>query len=154
VNQHSCARVVHDVISDAACTTNCLAPVAKVINDRFGIERGLMTTVHSYTNDQRILDVVHDDPRRARSAAMNIIPTSTGAAKAVALVLPELRGKFHGLAMRVPTSTVSLVDFTADLSKAASVEDVNGALCEASESTLKGILAFPEEPLTSRDFQG
>ncbi len=154
VNHEAYDPARHNVISNASCTTNCLAPVAKVVNDRFGIERGLMTTVHSYTNDQRILDVVHDDPRRARSAAMNIIPTSTGAAKAVALVLPELRGKFHGLAMRVPTSTVSMVDFTADLSRSASVEAVNGALCEAANGEMKGILAFSEEPLVSSDFKG
>jgi glyceraldehyde 3-phosphate dehydrogenase len=154
VNQDAYDPARHSVISNASCTTNCLAPVAKVVNDHFGIERGLMTTVHSYTNDQRILDVVHDDPRRARSAAMNIIPTSTGAAKAVALVLPELRGKFHGLAMRVPTSTVSMVDFTADLTKSASVEAVNSALCEAANGQMKGILAFSEEPLVSSDFKG
>ena len=125
-----------------------------MINDHFGIERGLMTTVHSYTNDQRILDVVHDDPRRARSAAMNIIPTSTGAARAVALVIPELKGKFHGLAMRVPTSTVSMVDFVADLQREASAEDVNAVLREAAGAELKGILAFSDEPLVSSDFRG
>lgn len=144
----------HHVISNASCTTNCLAPVAKVVNDAFGITRGLMTTVHSYTNDQRILDVVHDDPRRSRSAAMNIIPTSTGAARAVALVLPELKGKFHGLAMRVPTSTVSMVDFVADLEKSVSAADVNEALRSAATGPLSGILAFSEEPLVSSDFKG
>jgi glyceraldehyde 3-phosphate dehydrogenase len=154
VNQDSYDPAKHDVISNASCTTNCLAPVAKVINDRFGINHGLMTTVHSYTNDQRILDVVHDDPRRARSAAMNIIPTSTGAARAVALVLPELKGKFHGLAMRVPTSTVSMVDFTAELETEASADDVNAALREAADGPLKGILSFTEEPLVSSDFRG
>jgi glyceraldehyde 3-phosphate dehydrogenase len=154
VNEDVYDPAKHHVLSNASCTTNCLAPVAKVINDKFGIQRGLMTTVHSYTNDQRILDVVHDDPRRARSAAMNIIPTSTGAAKAVALVLPELKGKFHGLAMRVPTATVSMVDFTADLEKNASAEEVNAALKEAAENGLSGILSFSEEPLVSSDFKG
>jgi glyceraldehyde 3-phosphate dehydrogenase len=154
VNQDAYDPTRHHIISNASCTTNCLAPVAKVINDRFGIERGLMTTVHSYTNDQRILDVVHDDPRRARSAAMNIIPTSTGAARAVALVIPELKGKFHGLAMRVPTSTVSMVDFVADLGREASAGEVNAALREAAEGELKGILAFSDEPLVSSDFRG
>jgi glyceraldehyde 3-phosphate dehydrogenase len=154
VNQNAYDPAKHHVISAASCTTNCLAPVAKVINDHFGIERGLMTTVHSYTNDQRILDVVHDDPRRARSAAMNIIPTSTGAARAVALVIPELKGKFHGLAMRVPTSTVSMVDFVADLEKEASAEDVNAVLRQAAGAELKGILAFSDEPLVSSDFRG
>jgi glyceraldehyde 3-phosphate dehydrogenase len=154
VNQDVYVPAKHHIISNASCTTNCLAPVAKVINDRFGIERGLMTTVHSYTNDQRILDVVHDDPRRARSAAMNIIPTSTGAARAVALVIPELKGKFHGLAMRVPTSTVSMVDFVADLEKEASAEEVNAVLREAAQQELSGILAFSDEPLVSSDFRG
>jgi glyceraldehyde 3-phosphate dehydrogenase len=154
VNQDAYDPAKHHVLSNASCTTNCLAPVAKVINDKFGIQRGLMTTVHSYTNDQRILDVVHDDPRRARSAAMNIIPTSTGAAKAVALVLPELKGKFHGLAMRVPTATVSMVDFTADLEKTATADEVNAALKEAAENGLSGILSYSEEPLVSSDFKG
>ena len=154
VNQDVYVPAKHHIISNASCTTNCLAPVAKVINDRFGIERGLMTTVHSYTNDQRILDVVHDDPRRARSAAMNIIPTSTGAARAVALVIPELKGKFHGLAMRVPTSTGSMFDFVADLEKEASAEEVNAVLREAAQQELSGILAFSDEPLVSSDFRG
>jgi glyceraldehyde 3-phosphate dehydrogenase len=154
VNEDSYDPATHHIISNASCTTNCLAPVAKIVNDNFGITRGLMTTVHSYTNDQRILDVVHDDPRRSRSAAMNIIPTSTGAARAVALVLPELKGKFHGLAMRVPTSTVSMVDFVADLEKSATADEVNAALREASEGPLKGILAYSEEPLVSSDFKG
>jgi glyceraldehyde 3-phosphate dehydrogenase len=154
VNEQVYDPAKHHIISNASCTTNCLAPVAKIVHDRFGIERGLMTTVHSYTNDQRILDVVHDDPRRSRSAAMNIIPTSTGAARAVALVLPELRGKFHGLAMRVPTSTVSMVDFVADLEKSTSAEEVNAALWEAADGPLKGILSFSEEPLVSTDFKG
>src|ERR687886_1206085 len=149
VNQDAYDPARHDIISNASCTTNCLAPVAKIVHDTFGIERGLMTTIHSYTNDQRILDVVHDDPRRSRSAAMNIIPTSTGAARAVSLVLPELKGKFHGLAMRVPTSTVSMVDFVADLEKSTSADEVNAAMREAAEGTLKGILAFSEEPLVS-----
>jgi glyceraldehyde 3-phosphate dehydrogenase len=154
VNEDAYDPAKHHVISNASCTTNCLAPVAKVINDKFGIERGLMTTVHSYTNDQRILDVVHDDPRRARSAAMNIIPTSTGAARAVALVIPELKGKFHGLAMRVPTSTVSMVDFVVDLATPATADEVNAVLRDAAEGPMKGILDFCVEPLVSSDFRG
>lgn len=154
VNQNAYDPSKHRIISNASCTTNCLAPVAKVVNDTFGITRGLMTTVHSYTNDQRILDITHDDPRRARAAALNIIPTSTGAARAVALVIPELKGKFHGIAMRVPTSTVSMVDFTADLEKSASTEELNAALKKASENELKGILRYTEEPLVSSDFKG
>lgn len=144
----------HNVISNASCTTNCLAPVAKVIDDLFGIEKGLMTTVHSYTNDQQILDLPHPDMRRARAAALNIIPTSTGAAKAVGLVLPHLNGRLNGMAMRVPTPNVSLVDLTAQVKKEASVESVNAALKKAAEGELKGILAYTEEPLVSRDFNG
>ncbi len=144
----------HRIISNASCTTNCLAPVAKVVHERFGIARGLMTTVHAYTNDQRILDVAHDDPRRARAAATNIIPTSSGAARAVALVIPELKGRFHGMAMRVPTPTVSVVDFTADLERDATAEEVNAALRDAAEGPMKGILAYTEEPLVSSDFRG
>jgi glyceraldehyde 3-phosphate dehydrogenase len=144
----------HHIVSNASCTTNCLAPVAKVLHDSFGIERGLMTTVHSYTNDQRILDLMHKDLRRARAAAQNIVPTSTGAAKAIGLVMPELKGKMHGLSLRVPTSTVSVVDLVADLKKSASVDDVNGALEKAAGSKMKGLLEYCHEPLVSSDFRG
>ncbi|HUR70765.1 MAG TPA: type I glyceraldehyde-3-phosphate dehydrogenase [Candidatus Limnocylindrales bacterium] len=144
----------HHIVSNASCTTNCLAPMAKVLHDVFGIERGLMTTVHSYTNDQRILDLMHKDLRRARAAAMNIVPTSTGAAKAIGLVMPELKGKLHGLSLRVPTSTVSVVDLVVDLKKNASVESINAALKEKAEGQMKGILAFCDEPLVSSDFRG
>jgi glyceraldehyde 3-phosphate dehydrogenase len=144
----------HQIVSNASCTTNCLAPVAKVIHDSFGIERGLMTTTHAYTNDQRILDLTHTDLRRARAAAMNIVPTSTGAAKAIGLVMPELKGKLHGLSLRVPTATVSVVDLVVDLKKSASVEDLNHALKKAAEGKLKGILAYCDEPLVSSDFRG
>jgi glyceraldehyde 3-phosphate dehydrogenase len=142
----------HHVVSNASCTTNCLAPVAKVLSDSFGIEHGLMTTVHAYTTDQVILDAPHKDLRRARAAGLSIIPTSTGAAKAVSLVLPELKGKFHGMALRVPVSDVSLVDLTTTLSRTVTVDDVNGALREAAEGSLRGILAVSEEPLVSVDF--
>ena len=144
----------HYIISNASCTTNCLAPVAKVIHDHFGIERGLMTTTHAYTNDQRILDLMHSDLRRARAAAINIVPTSTGAAKAIGLVMPELKGKLHGLSLRVPTSTVSIVDLVADLKKSVSVEDLNNALQKAAEGKMNGILAYSDEPLVSSDFRG
>ncbi|HXG52396.1 MAG TPA: type I glyceraldehyde-3-phosphate dehydrogenase [candidate division Zixibacteria bacterium] len=144
----------HHVVSNASCTTNCLAPVAKVLHETFGIERGLMTTTHAYTNDQRILDLMHKDLRRARAAAMNIVPTSTGAARAIGLVMPELKGKLHGLSLRVPTSTVSVVDLVVDLKKSASVEDVNGALERASKNRLRGILEYCNEPLVSSDFRG
>jgi glyceraldehyde 3-phosphate dehydrogenase len=144
----------HHIVSNASCTTNCLAPVAKVIHDHFGIERGLMTTTHAYTNDQRILDLMHKDLRRARAAAMNIVPTSTGAAKAIGLVMPELKGKLHGLSLRVPTSTVSVVDLVADLKKSASVEDLNHAFKQAAEGKMIGILAYCDEPLVSSDFRG
>jgi glyceraldehyde 3-phosphate dehydrogenase len=144
----------HHIVSNASCTTNCLAPVAKVLNDQFGIERGLMTTTHAYTNDQRILDLMHKDLRRARAAAMNIVPTSTGAAKAIGLVMPELKGKLHGLSLRVPTSTVSVVDLVADLKKSGSVEDLNGALKNAADGKLKGIMEYCDEPLVSSDFRG
>ncbi|MBI4308158.1 MAG: type I glyceraldehyde-3-phosphate dehydrogenase [Chloroflexi bacterium] len=144
----------HQVISNASCTTNCIAPVAKVLHDAFGIERGLMSTIHAYTNDQRILDQVHDDLRRARAAAMNIVPTTTGAAKAVGLVLPELKGKVHGLAFRVPTATVSVVDFVATLKKKVTVEEVNAAYKRAAEGGMKGILQYTEEELVSMDFKG
>ncbi len=145
----------HHIISNASCTTNCLAPVAKVLLENFGIKRGLMTTIHSYTGDQRLLDFPHKDLRRARAAAMSMIPTTTGAAKAVALVLPELSGKLNGLAIRVPTPNVSIVDFVASLEKTGvTVTDVNAALKEASEKSLAGILGFNELPLVSTDFNG
>ncbi|MFC7684411.1 glyceraldehyde-3-phosphate dehydrogenase [Ureibacillus sp. GCM10028918] len=142
----------HDVISNASCTTNCLAPVAKVLNDTFGIENGLMTTVHAFTNDQKNLDNPHKDLRRARACADSIIPTSTGAAKALSLVLPELKGKLHGMALRVPTSNVSLVDLVVDLQRDVTVEEVNEAFKAASEGPLKGILNFTMEPLVSTDY--
>ncbi|MBM7606871.1 glyceraldehyde 3-phosphate dehydrogenase [Lysinibacillus composti] len=142
----------HDVISNASCTTNCLAPVAKVLNDTFGIESGLMTTVHAYTNDQKNIDNPHKDLRRARACAQSIIPTSTGAAKALSLVLPELKGKLHGMALRVPTPNVSLVDLVVDLEKDVTVEEVNGAFKAAAEGPLKGILNFTTEPLVSTDY--
>ncbi|MCY4119229.1 MAG: type I glyceraldehyde-3-phosphate dehydrogenase [Caldilineaceae bacterium] len=144
----------HHVISNASCTTNCLAPAAKVVNDTVGIEQGLMTTVHAYTTDQRILDLVHEDLRRARAAGMNIIPTSTGAAKAVALVVPELDGKFDGMAMRVPTSTVSVVDFVAKVSKPASTDELLEAFAAAAAGPMTGILDVSYEPLVSSDFLG
>lgn len=154
VNEDKYDPAKHNVISNASCTTNCLAPAAKVINDAFGIEKGLMTTVHSYTNDQRILDVIHKDLRRARAAAQNIIPTSTGAARALALVIPELKGKFDGFSLRVPTATVSVVDFVANLNKGTSVEEVNNLFKEAAAGKLNGILDFTDEPLVSTDFRG
>ena len=154
VNQDKYDPAKHNIVSNASCTTNCLAPVAKVINDSFGIVKGLMTTVHSYTNDQKILDQVHKDLRRARAAAMNIIPTTTGAAKAVALVIPEIKGKVHGIALRVPTSTVSLVDFVVEVNKTVTAEEVNAALKSASEGPMKGILGFETEELVSIDFKG
>ncbi len=144
----------HNIISNASCTTNCLAPAAKVINDTFGIEKGLMNTIHSYTNDQRILDQVHSDLRRARSAAVNIIPTSTGAARALALVIPELKGRFDGMSLRVPTVTVSVVDFVATLRKETTKKEVNEAFIEAAAGPLKGILDYTDEPLVSTDFRG
>lgn len=144
----------HNVVSNASCTTNCLAPVAKVLDDNFTIKRGMMTTVHSYTNDQRILDLVHKDLRRARAAGQSIIPTTTGAAKAVALVLPHLKGKLNGFSMRVPTQNVSVVDFVAEVEKPATAESVNAALKAAAEGSLKGILAYTDEPLVSKDFNG
>jgi glyceraldehyde 3-phosphate dehydrogenase len=152
VNHTAYNPAEHHVVSNASCTTNCLAPVAKVLSDSFGIENGLMTTVHAYTNDQVILDAPHKDLRRARAAALSIIPTSTGAAKAVSLVMPELKGKIHGMALRVPVSDVSLVDLTATLSRSASVDDVNGELREAADGSLNGILAVSEELLVSIDF--
>lgn len=154
VNQDKYDPASHHIVSNASCTTNCLAPFAKVLNDSFGIKRGMMTTVHSYTNDQQILDLPHKDYRRARAAAENIIPTTTGAAKAVSLVLPELKGKLNGGAMRVPTPNVSLVDLVAELDKEVTVDEVNKALRDASEGELKGILAYSEEPLVSGDYNG
>ncbi len=144
----------HHIISNASCTTNCLTPVAKVVMDNFGIVKGLMTTIHSYTNDQRILDLPHSDLRRARAAAVSMIPTTTGAAKAVAEVLPELKGRMDGMAIRVPTPNVSLVDVVFQLEKTATAEEVNAALKRAAESELKGVLGYTEEPLVSKDFNG
>lgn len=154
VNNHLLDPSVHKIISNASCTTNCLAPVAKVLNENFVIERGFATTVHSYTNDQRILDLPHKDLRRARAAALSMIPTTTGAAKAVGKVLPELKGKLDGLAIRVPTPNVSLVDLVAQVSKEVTEKDINEALKKASEEELRGILCYIEEPLVSIDFNG
>ena len=154
VNEDKYDPAKHQVISNASCTTNCLAPFAKVLHEKFGIVSGLMTTVHSYTNDQNILDLPHKDLRRARAAAMSIIPTTTGAAKAVALVLPELKGKLNGFSLRVPTPNVSITDLVAKLEKPATVEAVNAALKEAANGELKGILGFSEEPLVSKDYNG
>ncbi len=144
----------HNIISNASCTTNCLAPAAKVVHDGWTIRRGLMNTIHSYTNDQRILDVAHKDPRRARSAGQNIIPTTTGAARALSLVIPDLKGKFDGFSLRVPTPTVSVVDFTAELERPASVEELNDAFRSAAVGPMKGILGVSDEPLVSTDFRG
>ncbi len=144
----------HHILSNASCTTNCAAPVMKVLHESFGIEKGLMTTVHAYTNDQRILDQAHSDLRRARAAAANIIPTSTGAAKACSLVIPELAGRVHGIALRVPTTTVSVVDFVADLQRPVQVEEVNQAFADAAAGPLKGILEYCTEELVSTDFKG
>ncbi len=144
----------HHIISNASCTTNCLAPAAKVVHDGWGIKRGLMNTIHSYTNDQNVLDVAHKDPRRARSAGQNIIPTTTGAAKALALVIPELKGKFDGFSLRVPTPTVSVVDFTAELEKPATVEELNAAFRAAAAGPMKGILGVEDGQLVSMDFKG
>jgi len=152
VNENAYDPAVHHVLSNASCTTNCLAPVAKVLSDSFGIESGFMTTVHSYTNDQLILDGPHKDLRRARAAALAIIPTSSGAAKALHLVLPQLKGKLTGFALRVPTPDVSLVDLTVILEKAASAEEINAAFSKAAEGELKGILGVTDEPLVSADF--
>ena len=154
VNDHLYDPVKHVIISNASCTTNCLAPVAKVLHEAFGIEKGLVTTVHSYTNDQNILDFPHKDLRRARAAALSMIPTTTGAAKAVALVIPELKGKLDGMAIRVPTPNVSVVDFVATLNKETDAVKVNAALKSAAEGPLKGILGFSEEPLVSIDYNG
>ncbi|MCT4618492.1 MAG: type I glyceraldehyde-3-phosphate dehydrogenase [Marinisporobacter sp.] len=153
VNEEKYDPANHHIISNASCTTNCLAPFAKIVDEKFGIKKGLMTTVHSYTNDQKILDAPHSDLRRARAAAESIIPTTTGAAKAVALVLPQLKGKLNGMAMRVPTPTVSVVDLVVELEKPATAEEMNKAFKEAAEGELKGILGFSEEPLVSVDYK-
>ncbi|HEY3333705.1 MAG TPA: type I glyceraldehyde-3-phosphate dehydrogenase [Candidatus Limnocylindrales bacterium] len=144
----------HHIISNASCTTNCLAPAAKVVHDNWVIKRGLMNTIHSYTNDQKILDVAHKDPRRARAAALNIIPTTTGAAKALALVIPDLKGKFDGFSLRVPTPTVSVVDFTAELEKDVTLEELNQAFRDAAAGPMAGILGASDDPLVSTDFRG
>ena len=154
VNEGMYDPAKHNIISNASCTTNCLAPAAKVVHDNWVIKRGLMNTIHSYTNDQRILDVAHKDPRRARAAALNIIPTTTGAAKALALVIPDLKGKFDGFSLRVPTPTVSVVDFTAELEKDVTLEELNQAFRDAAAGLLKGILGASDEPLVSTDFRG
>lgn len=154
VNEKEYDAANHHIVSNASCTTNCLAPVAKVLDEKFGLKRGIMTTVHSYTNDQQILDLPHSDYRRARAAAENIIPTSTGAAEAVAKVLPQLKGKLTGMAMRVPTANVSIVDLVAELDKNATKEEVNEALKQASENELKGYLGYNELPLVSSDYNG
>jgi glyceraldehyde 3-phosphate dehydrogenase len=154
VNEGMYDPAKHHIISNASCTTNCLAPAAKVVHDRWVIKRGLMNTIHSYTNDQRILDVAHKDPRRARAAALNIIPTTTGAAKALALVIPDLKGKFDGFSLRVPTPTVSVVDFTAELEKSVTLEELNQAFRDAAAGPLKGILGASDEPLVSSDYRG
>jgi glyceraldehyde 3-phosphate dehydrogenase len=154
VNEDRYDPDAHNIISNASCTTNCLAPAAKVVHDLLTIERGLMNTIHSYTNDQRILDVAHKDPRRARSAGLNIIPTSSGAAIALALVIPDLKGKFDGFSLRVPTPTVSVVDFTAEVGRETSVEEVNDAFRKAAAGPLDGILGVSDEPLVSTDFRG
>ena len=153
VNEENYDPAAHNIISNASCTTNCLAPVAKVIHEKFGIRNAQMTTIHSYTNDQQLLDLPHKDLRRARAAALNMIPTSTGAAKAVALVLPELKGKFDGISVRVPTPNVSLVDVVIDVDKETTTEEVNKALKDAANEELEGILSFSEEPLVSSDFK-
>jgi glyceraldehyde 3-phosphate dehydrogenase len=154
VNDRAYDPAKHHILSNASCTTNCIAPVVKVLHDSFGVKRGLMNTIHSYTNDQVILDTVHKDLRRARAAALNIIPTTTGAARVVGVVIPELNGKLHGLALRVPTATVSIVDFVADLARDVTVEEVNSAFKKAAAGPLKGILEYEEEPLVSVDFKG
>jgi glyceraldehyde 3-phosphate dehydrogenase len=154
VNEDKYDAAQHTIISNASCTTNCLAPFAKVLNDKFGIVKGMMTTIHSYTNDQSVLDVPHKDLRRARAAAVNIIPTSTGAAKAVSLVLPELKGKLNGMSMRVPTPNVSVTDLVAELKTNVTVDEINNAFKEASAGALKGILNYSDEPLVSSDYNG
>ena len=154
VNEDSYDPVRHKVISNASCTTNCIAPVVKVLHQSFGVNKGLMTTIHAYTNDQRILDMYHKDLRRARAAALNIIPTTTGAAKAVTIVIPELKGRIHGLAFRIPTPTVSVVDFVAELGQDVDAEEVNLALKTAADGALRGILEYCSEELVSVDFKG
>jgi len=154
VNEDKYSPAQHRVISNASCTTNCIAPVVKVLHDNFGLSKGLLSTIHSYTNDQRLLDMFHKDLRRARAAAMNLVPTTTGAAKAVTLVIPEMEGKLHGMALRVPTPTVSLCDLVADLDKEVTVEEINGAFKAAAQGKLKDILEYCDEPLVSTDFKG
>ncbi len=154
VNEETFDSNSHEIISNASCTTNCLAPLVKVIHDNLKIENGLMTTIHSYTNDQRILDLPHKDLRRARAAALNMIPTTTGAAKAVTMVIPELEGKLNGMAIRVPTPTVSLVDLTCNVEKETTTEELNSILKKAAEGKLKGILGYSEKPLVSMDYKG
>ena len=154
VNEDRYDPSAHKILSNASCTTNCVAPMVKVLHDTFGVQKGLMTTVHAYTNGQKILDQVHEDLRRARAAAMNIIPTSTGAARIVGVIIPELQGKIHGMAFRVPTSTVSIIDFTAVLERDVTPEDLNKAFKDASETNLKGIIEYCDEPLVSSDFKG
>ncbi len=154
VNEEMYDPDVHNIVSNASCTTNCLAPVAKVVQDKYGIRRGFMTTVHSYTNDQVTLDGPHKDLRRARAAALNIVPTTTGAARAVALVIPELKGKFDGFALRVPTPTVSIIDFVAEIENPTTVEELNGLFKAMSEEDLVGILGYSDEPLVSTDYRG
>lgn len=154
VNDDLYDPTVHHIVSNASCTTNCLAPPTKVINDNFGIVKGLMTTIHSYTNDQRILDLAHKDMRRARAAALNMIPTTTGAAKAISLVIPELEGKLDGYAIRVPTPTVSIVDCVMEVQNSTTVDEVNAAFKAAAEGSMKGIFGFAEEPLVSMDYKG
>ncbi|MBX5482596.1 MAG: type I glyceraldehyde-3-phosphate dehydrogenase [Myxococcaceae bacterium] len=154
INQNAYDPAKHHILSNASCTTNCLAPLAKVLHETFGIERGLMTTVHSYTNDQRILDLPHEDLRRARAAALSMIPTSTGAAKAIGEVLPALKGKLHGVSVRVPTPNVSLVDLTVQLKRSTTVEEINAAFKQAAEGSLKGVLQYSEELTVSIDHNG
>ncbi len=154
VNEESYDPKKHNLISNASCTTNCIAPVVKVLHQNFGVSKGLMTTIHAYTNDQRLLDMFHRDLRRARAAALNIIPTTTGAARLVGEIIPELKGKIHGLALRVPTPTSSIVDFVADLDRKVTVDQVNRAFQEAAEGPLKGILEYCQEELVSMDFKG
>ena len=154
INENIYDSKSHQIVSNASCTTNCFAPMVKVLQDAFGIEHGLMSTIHSFTNDQSVLDRGHKDLRRARTASMNIIPTTTGAARSVGVVIPELEGKLHGIAYRVPTNTCSATDFTANLSVSVTVEEVNEAFKKASETNLKGILEYSEEPLVSSDFRG
>ncbi|HEX77722.1 MAG TPA: type I glyceraldehyde-3-phosphate dehydrogenase [Dehalococcoidia bacterium] len=154
VNEAMYDPAAHRILSNASCTTNCIAPVVKVLHDNFGVARGLMTTAHAYTNDQRLLDMFHRDLRRARAAALSIVPTTTGAARAVTEVIPELKGRLHGIALRVPTPTVSVCDFVADLEKEVSAEEVNQAFKAAAQGPLKGILEYCDEPLVSIDFKG